>query len=91
MSIPTKLHFSRWASARSLSAGQQESGVPAWQTIPSWALVGTQDNVIPPAELTLMATNAHSHIEYVRAGHLSMISHPHDAVHLIEEAVHATK
>jgi pimeloyl-ACP methyl ester carboxylesterase len=73
-----------------LSAGKEESGVPAWLTIPSWALVGTEDNVIPPAELTLMATNAHAHIQYVKAGHLSMISHPHAAVHLIEDAVHAT-
>ena len=28
----------------------QKSGVPAWKTIPSWAVVGTADHVIPPAE-----------------------------------------
>jgi pimeloyl-ACP methyl ester carboxylesterase len=27
----------------------QPSGVPAWQTIPSWAVVGTADHAIPPA------------------------------------------
>ena len=28
----------------------QQSGVPAWKTIPSWAVVGTADHVILPAE-----------------------------------------
>src|SRR5262249_55524592 len=26
----------------------EPSGPPAWQTIPSWSLIGTEDNVIPP-------------------------------------------
>src|SRR6266851_5122051 len=29
----------------------QKSGVPAWKTIPSWAVIGTADHAIPPAEL----------------------------------------
>src|ERR1700722_13680782 len=57
-----------------LSAGEEASGVPAWLTIPSWALIGTADHVIPPAELQAMANGAGSHIEYVNAGHLLMIS-----------------
>jgi pimeloyl-ACP methyl ester carboxylesterase len=65
--------------------------VPAWLTIPSWALVGTADHVIPPAELVSMANRAHAHIEYVDAGHLSMVSHPAKAANIINEAVHATK
>ncbi len=73
-----------------LSAGSEPSGVPAWTTIPSWALIGTADHVIPPAELTFMATRANSHIRYVNAGHLSMISHPAAAASLINEAVRAT-
>ncbi len=28
----------------------QKSGVPAWKTIPSWAVIGTADHAIPPAE-----------------------------------------
>jgi hypothetical protein len=32
------------------SAGSAPSGIPAWQTIPSWSLIGTADHVIPPAE-----------------------------------------
>ena len=45
-----------------LSAGSEKSGVPAWRTIPSWALIGTADHVIPPAELAAMANRAGSHI-----------------------------
>ena len=31
---------------------------PAWQTIPSWAVIGTDDSVIPPAEQLAMAQRA---------------------------------
>jgi pimeloyl-ACP methyl ester carboxylesterase len=54
-------------------------GVPAWETIPSWALIGTADRVIPPAEQQIMATRAHAHVVKVRAPHLAMVSAP-DAV-----------
>ncbi len=73
-----------------LSAGSEKSGVPAWRTIPSWALIGTADHVIPPAELVAMANRAGSHIKYVNAGHLSMVSHPGAAASLINDAVRAT-
>ena len=29
------------------SSGSAPSGIPAWQTIPSWSLIGTADHVIP--------------------------------------------
>jgi pimeloyl-ACP methyl ester carboxylesterase len=52
------------------------SGPPAWNTIPSWDLVGTIDNAIPSSIQLLMANRAHAQITEVKAGHLSMISHP---------------
>ncbi len=73
-----------------LSAGAEMSGIPAWLTIPSWALIGTADHVIPPAELVIMAKQAKAHIQYVNAGHLSMISHPFAAAGLINDAVRVT-
>ena len=51
-------------------------GHPAWKTIPSWAVIGTADQVIPPAELTFMAKRAGARITDVNAGHLSLISKP---------------
>jgi pimeloyl-ACP methyl ester carboxylesterase len=68
----------------------QKSGVPAWKTIPSWAVVGTEDHTIPPAELIFMARRAHAHITTVRAPHVSMISDPGVVTSVILKAVHAT-
>jgi pimeloyl-ACP methyl ester carboxylesterase len=50
------------------------SGSPAWKTIPSWTLIGTQDNVIPPILQEQMYKRADAHISRVKAGHLSLIS-----------------
>src|SRR5437870_7192684 len=69
-----------------LSALPQPSGVPAWKTIPSFYLVGTTDNVIPPFAQLFMAQRAHSTIVQVRAGHSSTISHPEAVADLINQA-----
>jgi pimeloyl-ACP methyl ester carboxylesterase len=72
------------------SANLEPSGAPAWKTIPSWALVGTIDQVIPPAELLFMAQRAQAHIVQVHAGHLPMISQPATVTNLIVTAANAT-
>ena len=66
----------------------QKSGVPAWKTIPSWAVVGTADRVILSAVQLAMARHAHAHITEVRAPHLSMISDPGTVTQVILKAVH---
>ena len=69
----------------------QPSGVPAWETIPSWAVIGTADHAIPPAELLAMARQAHARITIIPgAPHLSMISNPGIVTGVILAAVHAT-
>jgi pimeloyl-ACP methyl ester carboxylesterase len=80
------------ATQRPLATGTltDPSGTPAWQTIPSWAVVGTQDHVIPPAEQLFMATRAHAHITEVDAPHLSMISSPGIVTQVIVDAAQAT-
>jgi pimeloyl-ACP methyl ester carboxylesterase len=72
------------------SALTDPSGVPGWQTIPSWAVVGTADHAIPPALQLAMAENAHAHITEVNAPHLSMVSDPGVVTSVILQAVHAT-
>ena len=89
------------AEARVLAATQrpltslaltQPSGVPAWQTIPSWAVIGTADHAIPPAELLAMAERAHAHITLAPgAPHLSMIYNPGLVTAVILSAVRATR
>jgi pimeloyl-ACP methyl ester carboxylesterase len=80
------------ASQRPLAASalSDPSGTPAWHTIPSWALIGTQDHVIPPRDQNDMATNAGSHIETFEAGHLGLITHPNAVVKIIDDAAAAT-
>jgi pimeloyl-ACP methyl ester carboxylesterase len=68
----------------------QKTGVPAWKTIPSWAVVGTADRVILPAIQLAMARHAHAHITKVHAPHLSMVSNPGVVTRVILKAVHAT-
>jgi len=68
----------------------QPTGVPAWKTIPSWAVVGTADHAIPPALQLAMAENAHARITEVHAPHLSMISDPGAVTSVILQAVRAT-
>jgi pimeloyl-ACP methyl ester carboxylesterase len=66
------------ATQRPLAAStlSEPSGTPAWKTIPSWAVIGTADKVIPPALLLSMAQRARARITTVNAGHLSLISNP---------------
>jgi pimeloyl-ACP methyl ester carboxylesterase len=80
------------ATQRPLATGAltDASGVPGWQTIPSWAVVGTDDHVIPIAGQLSMAKRAHAHITEVDAPHLSMISNPDVVARVITQAARAT-
>ncbi len=72
------------------SALSAPSGPPAWKTIPSWAVIGTADHVIPPAELLFMANRAHAHVTEINAGHLSLITNPDAVTRVIIDAAGAT-
>jgi len=72
--------------AFALSSFPQQSGVPAWKTIPSFYLVGTIDRAIPPFAQLFMAQRASATIVQVRGSHLVMISHPEAVVDLINQA-----
>jgi pimeloyl-ACP methyl ester carboxylesterase len=66
------------------------SGRPAWKTLPSWYLLGTEDKAIPPALQRFMAERANATIEEVSASHVSFVSQPEVATQLILQAVEAT-
>jgi pimeloyl-ACP methyl ester carboxylesterase len=72
-----------------LGANTTPSGAPAWKTIPSWAVIGTNDKVIPPATQRSMAERAGATITEVAASHVSMVSHPDAALAAILAAVAA--
>jgi pimeloyl-ACP methyl ester carboxylesterase len=66
------------------------SGPPAWATIPSWAVVGTADHVIPLVDQLSMARNAGARITEIGAPHLSMIADPRAVTSVIEQAANRT-
>jgi pimeloyl-ACP methyl ester carboxylesterase len=91
--VPTKDANVLAATQRPIALGAFTapfSGTPAWTILPSWAVIGTDDQVVPPAELTFLAQRAHSQITYVKAGHLSMIAQPFAVANVINQAVWST-
>jgi pimeloyl-ACP methyl ester carboxylesterase len=72
-----------------LSANTTPSGAAAWKTLPSWAVVGTEDRVIPPDTQRHMAERAGATITEVAGSHVSMVSHPQAAIDAILAAVAA--
>jgi pimeloyl-ACP methyl ester carboxylesterase len=80
------------ASQRPLTTAalNDPSGAPAWKTIPSWAVVGLNDHVIPPAGQEAMAKHAKAKITTIHAPHLSMLSDPAAVTTVIEHAAQAT-
>lgn len=84
----------RWLIAASqrpitLSANTTPSGAPAWKSLPSWAVVGTQDLIIPPDTLRRMAERAGATITEVAGSHVSMVSHSQVTIDAILAAVAA--
>ena len=77
-------------SALATNALTEPATEPAWKTIPSWAVIGTEDRVIPPAGQEMMMTRAGAKITRIDSSHLSLISHPDEVTEVIVEAAEAT-
>jgi pimeloyl-ACP methyl ester carboxylesterase len=73
----------RPADARTLG---EPSGPPAWKTIPSWYLVGRDDQVLPPVAQRFMARRAGAHTFEADASHVAMIAQPAATAALIKRA-----
>src|SRR6478735_6171919 len=72
-----------------LSANTTPSGEGAWNSLPSWAVVGTEDRVIPPATQRSMAERAGATITEVAGSHVSMVSQPKVTIEAILAAASA--
>jgi pimeloyl-ACP methyl ester carboxylesterase len=64
-------------------------GVPAWKSLPSWYLVATADEAIPPDAERHFAQRMGATTVEVDSGHVAMVSHPEEVVSLIGAAVAA--
>lgn len=60
--------------------------VAAWKIVPSWYMVGKQDEAIPPVVERAMAKRIGAHTVEIDSSHTPFISHPHAVVRLIEDA-----
>lgn len=73
-----------------LSANLTPGTEAAWRSLPSWAVVGTEDRVIPPGAQRSMAERAGATITEVAGSHVSMVSNPKATIDAILAAVEAT-
>lgn len=64
-------------------------GEPSWKTIPSWYLVTTDDQMIPPDLQRFMAKRMGATVVETKASHVPMVSHPDKVTDLIEKAAQA--
>ena len=62
----------------------------SWKTIPSWAVITTQDLAIPPESMRFMAQRAGSTAVEVEASHAVTVSQPGPVAELIDSAARAT-
>jgi pimeloyl-ACP methyl ester carboxylesterase len=69
------------ASQRPVAAAafDEKTGVPAWKTLPSWAVVATGDKAAGADVILMMAKRANADIVELEGSHLIMVSQP-DAV-----------
>lgn len=77
------------AVQRPLSANSftGKSGPPAWKHLPSWYMVATDDQMIPPQAEELMAKRMGATVRKVASSHAAMVSHPKEVADLIGLAV----
>jgi pimeloyl-ACP methyl ester carboxylesterase len=75
----------------SMSTFEDVMGVPAWKSRPSWYLVATDDEAIPPDAERMFAQRMGAATIEVASSHVAMVSHPSEVVELIEAASEAAQ
>jgi pimeloyl-ACP methyl ester carboxylesterase len=75
----------------SMSTFEDVMAEPAWKSHPSWYLVATNDEALPPDAERMFAQRMGATTVEVSSGHLAMVSHPEEVVKLIEAAADATR
>jgi pimeloyl-ACP methyl ester carboxylesterase len=74
----------------SMSTFEDVMGVPAWKSQPSWYLVATNDEAIPPETERMFAQRMGATTVEVASSHVAMVSHPDEVVKLIKAAAAAS-
>jgi pimeloyl-ACP methyl ester carboxylesterase len=71
------------------TAFNEAMGVPAWKSLPSWYLIATDDQALPPPAQRLFAKRMGATVVEIPSSHVAMVSHPRDVVRLTEMAAEA--
>jgi pimeloyl-ACP methyl ester carboxylesterase len=71
----------------SIASFTEKAGVPAWKHIPSWYLVCTDDQMIPPPAQELLAKRMKAIKRSVASSHAAFMAHPQEVANIIIEAV----
>jgi pimeloyl-ACP methyl ester carboxylesterase len=66
-------------------------GVPAWKSHPTWYLVATEDQAIPPDAERMFAKRMGASTVEVASSHVAMVSHPDEVARLIQAAAQAAQ
>jgi pimeloyl-ACP methyl ester carboxylesterase len=77
--------------ALAMSTLEDVMGVPAWKSHPSWFLVATDDQTIPPDAERQFAKRMGATTVEVSSSHVAMVSHPDDVTQLIKTAAEAVQ
>jgi pimeloyl-ACP methyl ester carboxylesterase len=72
--------------ALSVTSFAEVMGFPSWKSLPSWYMVATNDEAIPPDVERMFAKRMHATTVEVPASHVAMVSHPDNVAQLIEKA-----
>ena len=71
------------------SAFDDVMGVPAWKSLPTWFLVATADEAIPPEGERQFAARMGATTIELASSHVAMVSHPDEVAQFVETAAMA--
>jgi pimeloyl-ACP methyl ester carboxylesterase len=89
LSLQEAALFAATQRPASALAFSEASGVPAWKTLPSWAVVATGDKAAGADIVRSMAERAGADITEVEGSHVIMISQPQAVTDVIMKAIDA--
>ncbi len=70
----------------SASIFETKAGKPAWKSLPSWSLYGTEDKMIHPDQHRFMAKRSKATTKEITASHVPFLSHSNEVADIILQA-----
>jgi pimeloyl-ACP methyl ester carboxylesterase len=67
----------------------EKTTAAAWRSKPAWYAISLRDRTISPELQRFLAKRMHATTVEIDAGHLSLITHPHEVTQLILSAARA--